>query len=135
MPVSKSSSRSPISETGGRNGAGRKIKRKARGKSPARGHSGVRHWITLLVAFVLLAAVAGTAASWFYRHGYLCYYGDAEAHLNHARRILDSRTPGPDQLGTPWLPLPHLLMVPFVAEMNLWQTGLAATIPGVACFV
>jgi len=39
-------------------------------------------------------------AAWtrfFYQRGYLAYYGDAEAHLNIARRILDSRTPGYDQ--------------------------------------
>ena len=33
---------------------------------------------------------------------------------NIARRIVDSRTPGYDQVGTVWLPLPHWLMLPFV---------------------
>ena len=33
---------------------------------------------------------------------------------NIARRIVDSRTPGWYQLGTTWLPLPHLLMMPLV---------------------
>ena len=48
---------------------------------------------TALAVFVLaLALGAGTA--WFCRkQGYLLYYGDAQAHLNIARRIVDSRTP------------------------------------------
>ena len=41
-------------------------------------------------------------------------YGDAVAHINIARRVFDSRTPGLLQLGTVWLPLPHLLMIPFL---------------------
>ena len=41
-------------------------------------------------------------------------YGDAVAHINIARRVFDSKTPGLLQLGTVWLPLPHLLMIPFL---------------------
>ncbi len=63
------------------------------------------------------------------------YYGDAEAHLNIARRILDSRTPGPEQLGTVWLPLPHLLMIPFVTRDSWWRSGVAGAIPSAASFV
>jgi hypothetical protein len=63
------------------------------------------------------------------------YYGDAESHLNIARRLIDSRTPGYDQIGTVWLPLPHALMLPFVGNDTLWRSGLAGTIPSAACFV
>jgi 4-amino-4-deoxy-L-arabinose transferase-like glycosyltransferase len=76
------------------------------------------------------------AAAWFvFAHGWTCYYGDAEAHLNIARRIFDSRTPGYDQMGSPWLPLPHLLMLPFVRVNAWWHSGLAGTIPSAICFV
>ncbi len=64
----------------------------------------------------------------------MLYYGDAEAHLNIARRILDSQTPGYDQLGTPWLPVPHLLLLPFVTHDALWRSGLAGAIPSGICF-
>ena len=57
---------------------------------------------------LLLAAISASGVLWCSSRGYTLYYGDAEAHLNIARRILDSRTPGPEQLGTVWLPLPHL---------------------------
>jgi len=70
-----------------------------------------------------------------YRHGYLLLYGDAVAHLGIARRIFDSRNPGLAQLGGVWLPLPHLLILPFVQKMEWWQNGLAGAWPSLACFI
>lgn len=78
------------------------------------------------------------SAAWiwfFYRGGYLTYYGDAEAHLNIARRILDSRTPGYDQLGGVWLPLPHVLTMLLARYDALWRSGLAGSIVSGCCFV
>ncbi len=60
-----------------------------------------------------------------YRKGYLLLYGDAVAHLAIARRILDAKWPGMSQLGGVWLPLPHLLMLPFVQSIPMWQTGMS----------
>ncbi len=91
-------------------------------------------WDTLLVA-VAMAALSTAAIKFVAFRGYTDYYGDAPSHLNIARRIIDSRTPGFDQLGVPWLPLPHLLMLPFVGNDYLWQTGLAGAIPSGACFL
>ena len=88
-----------------------------------------------LAAVCLLAAIAAVAVSWCYSQGYLLYYGDALSHLNIARRMADSRTPGFDQIGTVWLPLPHLLMLPFVGNDGLWRSGLAGAIPSSVCFV
>ena len=70
-----------------------------------------------------------------FSHGYLLLYGDAVAHLGIARRILDSRNPGLSQLGGVWLPLPHLLMLPFVGKMEWWQNGLAGAWPSLACYI
>ena len=84
---------------------------------------------------LLLGFVSAVAVYWTSAHGYTLYYGDAEAHLNIARRILDSRTPGPEQLGTVWLPLPHLLMLPFVMRDSWWRSGMAGAIPSAICFV
>jgi hypothetical protein len=94
------------------------------------GHGGA---IAGVAAF--LAVLGFIAARWCMAHGYTLYYGDAEAHLNIARRILDSRTPGPEQIGTVWLPLPHLLMLPFVMRDEWWRSGLAGVIPSAICFV
>jgi hypothetical protein len=67
--------------------------------------------------------------------GYLLLYGDAVAHLGIARKILDSRNPGLVQLGGVWLPLPHLLILPFVQKMEWWQNGLAGAWPSLLCFI
>lgn len=95
----------------------------------------LRAILNLAAAVVLLAAIGITAAHWTFEHGYTLYYGDAEAHLNIARRVIDSRTPGPEQLGTVWLPLPHVLMIPFATKDAWWRNGLAGAIPSCACFI
>lgn len=75
------------------------------------------------------------AAFWCLRHQYVLYYGDAQAHLNISRGLIDSRTPGYDQIGTVWLPILHVICLPFVGNDYLWSTGLAGTIPVAFCFV
>jgi hypothetical protein len=83
-----------------------------------------------------IAAAVSIAASFYYlRHDDLLQYGDAVAHINIARRVIDSRTPGLLQLGTVWLPLPHLLMVPFLIFKWMWQTGIGGSIPSMVAFV
>lgn len=89
-----------------------------------------------------IARLAGIAAlaslfSFFYyfRHSDLLLYGDAVAHINIARRVFDSLTPGPLQLGTVWLPLPHLLMIPFIFFNNMWQNGAGGSIPSMIAYV
>jgi len=71
----------------------------------------------------------------YLRHNEILLYGDAIAHINIARRIFDSRTPGLLQLGTVWLPLPHLLMVPFLVSNWLWQTGIGGSIPSMIAYI
>jgi hypothetical protein len=92
-------------------------------------------WFELALVFVLLASIGGLATAYVNHSGWTLYYGDAEAHLDIARRIVDSRKPGYDQFGTVWLPLPHALMLPFVFNDGLWRSGLAGAIPSSACFL
>ncbi|HSW49176.1 MAG TPA: glycosyltransferase family 39 protein [Bryobacteraceae bacterium] len=87
------------------------------------------------MALALAALVSASAVCWISSHGYTLYYGDSEAHLNIARRVLDSRTPGPFQIGSVWLPMPHLLMLPFVWSDTLWRTGLAGAFSSAVCFI
>lgn len=70
-----------------------------------------------------------------FSRGYLLLYGDSVAHLGIARRIVDSGNPGLQQLGGVWLPLQHLLMLPFIGKMEWWQNGLAGTWPSLLCYV
>ena len=69
------------------------------------------------------------AIVWSWRHGAMLNYGDAVAHLHIARRVFDSRTPRFSQLGSVWLPLPHILLIPLVQNYEWWATGLAGVIP------
>jgi hypothetical protein len=83
-----------------------------------------------------IAAIVSIAAFFYYlRHDDLLLYGDAVAHINIARRVFDSRTPGLLQLGTVWLPLPHLLMLPFLISKWMWRTGIGGSIPSMLAYV
>jgi len=71
----------------------------------------------------------------YFRNGDVLLYGDAVAHINIARRVFDSMTPGLLQLGTVWLPLPHLLMMPFLISNEMWQRGAGGSIPSMVAYV
>lgn len=87
-------------------------------------------WLTRITAVISLGALI-----FYYRQGALLLYGDAVAHINIARRVFDSRTPSLLQLGTVWLPLPHLLDIPFIVNDHLWQTGLGASVPSMIAYI
>ena len=88
--------------------------------------------LPVALAAVLLSFIALLLC---FSRGYLLLYGDAVAHLGIARRILDSHNPGLVQLGGVWLPLPHLLMLPFVQRLEWWQNGLAGAFPSLICYI
>src|SRR5438105_12534481 len=71
----------------------------------------------------------------YFHSGELLLYGDAVAHINIARRVVDSMTPRPLQLGTVWLPLPHILMLPFVISDWAWTTGFAGAVISMLAYV
>jgi hypothetical protein len=72
---------------------------------------------------------------YYFQHSALLFYGDAVAHINIARRVFDSQTPGPLQLGTVWLPLPHVLTMPFVVSDTLWQNGAGGSFVSMIAYV
>jgi len=86
---------------------------------------------------VLLACTATSlAAVWWSWHNHaLLNYGDALAHLHIARRVFDSHQPRLSQLGSVWLPLPHLLMLPFVQVYSWWANGAAALVPSMLAYI
>lgn len=96
-----------------------------------KGISQAESWAVM--AFCLLASL--TAIVWSWRHGAMLNYGDAVAHLHIARRILDSRTPRFSQLGSVWLPLPHILLLPFVQNYAWWASGIAGVIPSALSYL
>jgi len=62
-------------------------------------------------------------------------YGDAVAHLHIARRVFDCHQPRLTQLGSVWLPLPHLLLIPFVQVYGWWASGFAGVIPSALAYM
>lgn len=83
-----------------------------------------------------VALVIGVVAQWWSLHtGTNFAFWDAQAHLDIARRVVDSVTPGLQMLGTVWLPVPHLLMLPFTLVDSWWWSGLAGGIVGLIAFV
>ena len=91
-----------------------------------------REWVAVLS---LCAAASGVAIAWSWQHGALLNYGDAVAHLHIARRVFDSHQPRFSQLGSVWLPLPHVLLIPFVQIYSWWANGLAGVIPSALAYL
>jgi len=83
----------------------------------------------------LATCVSVFSLLFYFQRGEVLLYGDAVAHLNIARRVFDSKTPGLLQLGTVWLPLPHLLMIPFLISNKMWRLGVGGSIPSMFAYV
>ncbi len=88
------------------------------------------------VAVLICSVLASLAAiHWSWSHGALLNYGDAVAHLHIARRVFDCHQPRLSQLGSVWLPLPHVLLLPFVQVYSWWANGIAGIIPSALAYL
>lgn len=89
------------------------------------------------VQVLALAAITLSASSvgHYYKWGQILLSGDAVAHITIARRVFDSRMPSLQHLGTVWLPLQHLLTIPFIISDAGWSSGIGGAIPSMAAFV
>lgn len=88
------------------------------------------------LAILLLIVSGGTAFILYHidRDAFL-YFGDAASHIARARQFIDSQRPGFENIGTVWLPLPHLLLIPFVSFDSLFYSGIAGLFVGIPCLV
>ena len=80
-------------------------------------------------------SLSGIAIAWSWSHGALLNYGDAAAHLHIARRVFDSHQPRFSELGSVWLPLPHILLLPFVQKYSWWASGTAGILPSALAYI
>jgi len=103
--------------------------------SPGHGVAKVDHSYDSLHVGALAGAVSLVFFRNFYTQGAILLYGDAVAHIYIARRVFDSITPGPLRLGTVWLPLPHILMIPFLVSDWMWHTGVGGSIVSMIAYV
>src|SRR3989344_3330168 len=89
---------------------------------------------------VLLIVIATTAISiltwwYFYQNGLSLAYNDARSHLNIGRRVVEGLKPGFAQIGSVWLPLPHILMIPTIWSDFMWHTGLSGALQSMIAYV
>ena len=104
-----------------------------RSKRPARQLAPKDPWLAITI---FIAYAASISSFWyFFQTHQIVLYGDTYAHMLITRRVFDNATPGLAQLGGVWLPLPHLMMLPFIWNDYLWRTGLAGSIPSMACYM
>src|SRR5580658_2139700 len=99
----------------------------------SRGSFASRREQFLVLASAFFASVI--AVWWSWSHAAFLLYGDAEAHIHIARRLFDSHRPGITQLGSVWLPLPPLLLAPFLLIDSWWRSGFAPVIPSAVCYL
>ena len=89
----------------------------------------------LPVTLAIGAAAGGTiVALYYFWLGLTLSHYDARGHLVVARRVLDSITPGWQQIGAVWLPLPHLLNLLPVQIDAFYRTGASAVAISIAAF-
>jgi hypothetical protein len=86
--------------------------------------------------WVFLAGLAAGLAffAYYYAHGLTLAHYDAKAHLVVARRMVDSVEPGYAQMGVNWLPLIHLLYLPFVIFDSQYRSGVLPSLISVCAF-
>ena len=89
----------------------------------------------ILAATALAAAIFGTFVALHYHAlGLTLTHYDARGHLIVARRIFDSITPGWQQIGAVWLPLPHLLNAIPIQNDFFYRTGASGVAISIASF-
>ena len=89
----------------------------------------------VLISIILVAACLTSIELYRADRYVFLYSGDASSHLVRTRQFVDSQQTGIHNIGTAWLPLPHLLLLPFAAIDFLFYNGLAAIVPGLTCLI
>ena len=93
----------------------------------------------LLLVALATVALSLAAFVYFFSHNMTNFYGDGIAHVNIARKVVDH----PDdslwqrymQIGSPWLPLQTVLMLPLVGSDSLWRSGIAGSLISMLGFI
>lgn len=90
---------------------------------------------THLYLFAVLTGLSLGYFITFYINGLGLSYNDARSHLDIGRRVVEGLKPGVAQLGSVWLPLPHILMVPTIWNDFMWHSGLSGAIISMISYV
>lgn len=89
----------------------------------------------ILFLFIFVAFLSVSSFLNYYTSGTSLAYNDARSHLDIGRRVVEGLKPGLAQLGSVWLPLPHLLMVPTIWSNFMWHSGLSGAIQSMGSYM
>jgi len=92
-----------------------------------------KYHVLLAVCFLLIISFISFTV--YFPKGLNLPYADAISRLNIARKVVDNLNPGLAQLGSVWLPVPQVAMLPFIWNDYMWQSGLAGAIMSMTSFV
>lgn len=98
----------------------------------------IRDFFEKYVLLMIVAALAGFSVWYFYQYltnGLGLAYNDARSHLDIGRRVVEGLKPGLAQLGSVWLPLPHILMIPTIWNDFFWHSGLSGALQSMISFI
>lgn len=90
---------------------------------------------TPYILFIVLCSVSVFYFLFYYHNSLGLAYNDARSHLDIGRRVVEGLKPGAAQLGSVWLPLPHILMIPTIWNDFMWHSGLSGAIQSMISFV
>lgn len=88
-----------------------------------------------VLLFLLLVIISIANFLYYLNNGLGLAYNDARSHLDIGRRVVENLKPGFAQLGSVWLPLPHILMLVTVWNNFMWHTGFAGALQSMIAFV
>jgi hypothetical protein len=93
-----------------------------------------RYYLFYAILTAVFLGLLSQALSYYFDYNYA--YRDSIFRIEAARRFFDSDNPGIiNQIGTVWLPVPNLILMPFAYVDYLWRTGLAASIVNFPSFI
>jgi hypothetical protein len=84
---------------------------------------------------IILTLISVFSFVFYWKNGEGLAYNDARSHLDIGRRVVENLKPGLAQLGSVWLPLPHILMIPTVWNDFFWHSGLSGALQSMIAFV
>lgn len=90
--------------------------------------------VSIIIVYLLIAISVG-GFLYYYFNGLGLAYNDARSHLDIGRRVVEGLKPGAAQLGSVWLPLNHVLMIPTIWNDFMWHSGLSGSIISMISFV
>lgn len=88
-----------------------------------------------LFLITFLSIISALSFVIYYLNGLGVAYNDARSHLDIGRRVVEGLKPGLAQLGSVWLPLPHILISLTVWNDFMWHSGLSGSLISMIGFV